>query len=131
MTREEVINKLESYKRIMSDLLKTISEAKGVDCFELDTEPFDMAIEFLSTESDKEELAIQYAQGYNDGFVDGLKRNRPKSGEWIRDGSMIECSVCECRMPKELQGVTGAILNLQTEYCPNCGSRMKEAEDEE
>ena len=81
MTREEVINKLELYKRIMSDLLKTISEAKGVDCFELDTEPFDVAIEVLTTESDKEELAIQYAQGYNDGFMEGLKAFRAKMTE--------------------------------------------------
>ena len=63
--------------------------------------------------------------------MEEIKHNRPKSGEWIRDGSMIECSLCECRMPKELKGVTGAILDLQTEYCPNCGARMKEAEDEE
>ena len=78
MTREEVINKLNKYKQIMSDLLKTISEAKGVDCFELDTEPFDVAIKVLSTESDKEELAIQYAQGYNDGFMEGLKMSEGK-----------------------------------------------------
>lgn len=85
-----------------------------------------MAIHIQDIQTDNsEEMALQYAQGYNDGFMEGIKHNRPKSGEWIRDGSMIECSMCGCRMPKELQGMTGAILDLQTEYCPNCGAKME------
>jgi hypothetical protein len=118
MKKEDAIHILTAMKK--SYLSLGIPDPEAVEALEL-------AINAVKAEP-CEDMALQYAKGYNDGFMEGIKHNRPKSGEWIRDGSMIECSVCECRMPKELQGVTGAILDLQTEYCPNCGAKMEEEE---
>lgn len=118
MKKEDAIHILTAMKKSYLSLGIPDPEAVGA---------LDMAIKAIQADN-SEEMALQYAKGYNDGFMEGIKHNRPKSGEWIRDGSMIECSLCECRMPKELQGVTGAILDLQTEYCPNCGAKMEEEE---
>ena len=118
MKKDDVLNILTAMKK--SYLSLGIPDPEAV-------EALDMAIKAIQTDN-SEDMALQYANGYNDGFMDGIKHNRPNSGEWIRDGSLIECSLCECRMPKELQGVTGAILDLQTEYCPNCGAKMEDKE---
>jgi len=77
MNKEEAIQKLEKYKKVMNDLLTIITESTGLNCFEFDIEPFDMAIEALRAEDD-EKMALQYAQGYNDGFMEGLKMSEGK-----------------------------------------------------
>lgn len=50
MTNKEAIEKLELYKSVMSDLIKVIAESKGLNCFDFDMEPFDIAIESLKLE---------------------------------------------------------------------------------
>jgi hypothetical protein len=72
MNKEEAIQKLEKYKKVMNDLLTIITESTGLNCFEFDIEPFDMSIEALRAEDD-EKMALQYAEGYKDGFLEGMK----------------------------------------------------------
>lgn len=71
MTKTEAIQKLEMYKGVISDLINIIAESKGLNCFEFDTEPFDIAIEALKNGDVSEKAALSYAEGYSDGFLHG------------------------------------------------------------
>ena len=53
-----------------------------------------------------------------------------KQGEWIDMGDFEQCSVCKGTHLKEFQSYYGKTTWIKTPYCPNCGARMKGADDE-
>jgi hypothetical protein len=55
--------------------------------------------------------------------------DRPQ-GEWIDMGDFEQCSVCKGTRLKEFQSYYGKTTWVKTPYCPNCGARMKGADDE-
>ena len=55
--------------------------------------------------------------------------DRPQ-GEWIDMGDFEQCSVCKGTHLKEFQSYYGKTTWIKTSYCPNCGCRMKGADDE-
>lgn len=57
------------------------------------------------------------------------KADRP-SGEWIDMGDFEQCSVCKGTHLKEIQTYYGKATWIKTPYCPNCGAKMKGADDE-
>ena len=54
----------------------------------------------------------------------------PKRGEWIDMSDFEQCSVCKGTHLKEFQSYYGKTTWVKTPYCPNCGARMKGADDE-
>lgn len=48
-------------------------------------------------------------------------------GEWIDKGGYAICSNCRAHSEAQYDGVP---VPLKTRYCPNCGCRMKGADDE-
>ena len=54
----------------------------------------------------------------------------PKRGEWIDMGDFEQCSVCKGTHLKEFQSYYGKTTWIKTPYCPNCGAKMKGADDE-
>ena len=57
------------------------------------------------------------------------KADRPQ-GEWIDMGDFEKCSVCKATHLKEFQSYYGKVTWIKTPYCPQCGARMKGADDE-
>jgi len=55
--------------------------------------------------------------------------DRPQ-GEWIDMGDFEKCSVCKATHLKEFQSYYGKVTWIKTPYCPQCGARMKGADDE-
>ena len=53
--------------------------------------------------------------------------DRPQ-GEWINKGDYAECSNCGADSGTQFDGVEP--IPLTTKFCPNCGVRMKGADDE-
>lgn len=51
--------------------------------------------------------------------IEAIPAVEPKQGEWIDDGFCLTCSECGIHF-------IGGDLN----FCPNCGARMKGADDE-
>lgn len=77
---------------------------------------------------DKEELikALQYDRDqYTKGYTDALKQVE-KQGEWITDKytEAVYCSVCNGIAPVDCEKERF----FQSDYCPECGSKMKGAE---
>ena len=68
MTKEDAIHILKAMKK--SYLSLGIPDPEAVEALE-------MAIQAIQTDN-SEELAIQYAKGYNDGFMEGLKMSEDK-----------------------------------------------------
>lgn len=60
-----------------------------------------------------------YADGFIDGYKQGLKDTEPKTGKWInktvRGENVPCCSVCGLD--------TGTLYKYN--YCPNCGVQME------
>lgn len=54
--------------------------------------------------------------------------DRPQ-GEWVDMGDFEQCSVCKGTRLKEFQSYYGKTTWVKTPYCPNCGARMKGADD--
>lgn len=46
-----------------------------------------------------------------------------RTGEWIDKGEYAECSMCGAHSGTQFDGVEP--IPLKTDYCPNCGARMK------
>ena len=55
--------------------------------------------------------------------------DRPQ-GEWIVSDKDSVCSVCKATHLKEFQSYYGKVIWIKTPYCPQCGARMKGADDE-
>lgn len=54
-----------------------------------------------------------------------LEAQLPKEGEWIGVNPMVDteqCSICGWNIPTD---------EFESNYCPNCGAKMKGANDEE
>lgn len=51
--------------------------------------------------------------------------DKPK-GEWIEEGEYAECSMCGAHSGTQFDGVEP--IPLKTNFCPNCGARMKGGE---
>lgn len=47
----------------------------------------------------------------------------PKQGEWIDKGEYAECSICGGCSGTQFDGVEP--IPLETNFCPNCGARMR------
>ena len=62
--------------------------------------------------------------------IDEAPTIQPKRGEWIDMGDFEQCSVCKGTHLKEFQSYYGKTTWVKTPYCPNCGARMKGADDE-
>ena len=76
-----------------------------------------------------------YSEDFIKGFECGAKRQFEadrKEGEWIEDGYYdylhYVCSNCGQECGVQNNGV--ATEPLCTNYCPNCGAKMKGADDE-
>ena len=54
----------------------------------------------------------------------------PERGEWIDMGDFEQCSACKGTHLKEFQTYYGKATWIKTDFCPNCGARMKGADDE-
>ena len=67
----------------------------------------------------------EYERGYKDG-----QESAERKGEWIDIGDFEQCSVCKGTHLKEFQSYYGKTTWIKTPYCPNCGARMKGADDE-
>ena len=51
-----------------------------------------------------------------------------RTGEWIDKGEYAECSMCGAHSGTQFDGVEP--IPLKTNFCPNCGAKMKGADDE-
>ena len=89
-------------------------------------EPQKTLAEALAPYTNREELmmADAEARGYAEGFKEGLEADRPQ-GEWIEveedwrhQIEFWKCSECDF-----------AVSSMYN-YCPDCGARMKGADDE-
>ena len=71
-----------------------------------------------------EEISAMFAETlYNAGY------RKQKDGEWIKVMNHRECSECHYRAPyKKIKA--GYHLQDLTRLCPNCGAKMKGAENE-
>ena len=56
-----------------------------------------------------------------DMAIEALSAER--TGEWIDKGEYAECSMCGAHSGTQFDGVEP--IPLKTNYCPNCGARMK------
>lgn len=77
---------------------------------------------------------IKYAQAVDDLIDNAPTAERP-TGEWIytdiedkRKGYGGYCSICKCNMPIFMEDWKHKYC--ETSYCPNCGAKMKEGEEE-
>ena len=62
------------------------------------------------------------------GCVKNLPSADRPQGEWINKGDYAECSNCGADSGTQFDGVES--IPLTTKFCPNCGARMKGADDE-
>lgn len=54
---------------------------------------------------------------------------QPKMGQWIKHSTYYDCSLCGCIAP--CTEMVDRILWKLTNYCPDCGAKMQEAENDE
>jgi hypothetical protein len=60
-----------------------------------------------------------------------LEDNQPKQGEWIiNDTGDTECSVCGKTENRFIYGTENWYGIGESRFCPNCGTKMKGADDE-
>ena len=84
------------------EAIKILKAIRAYECYpksasEETKEALDMAIEALSSDAEQ--------------------------GEWIEEGEYAECSMCGAHSGTQFDGVEP--IPLKTNYCPNCGARMK------
>ena len=84
-----------------------------------------------------EELPNAYngwSDAYDKAYIIGALEELPSAdrpqGEWINMGDFEKCSVCKATRLKEFQSYYGKVTWIKTPYCPQCGARMKGADDE-
>ena len=84
-----------------------------------------------------EELPNAYngwSDAYDKAYIIGTLEEVPSAdrpqGEWIDMGDFEKCSVCKGTRLKEFQSYYGKVTWIKTPYCPQCGARMKGADDE-
>ena len=58
MNKKEAINKLILYKHVLSEIIESVADLEGIQCFNFDTEPFDTAIINIKMNADIKELKI-------------------------------------------------------------------------
>lgn len=79
----------------------------------------------------RNELQKFYGTGYNDGYSKGYEdgcADRPQ-GEWIPDpDGGFWCSNCRAEEDEFIYGTGMRYVNGESEFCPNCGAKMKGAE---
>ena len=134
MTREEAIEILKQFKKCLSDV---VFDEKG-------SEAWQMAIKALSQEPCDDAIsredaikALQKVACYSAairarmiGTIEDLPPVTHKSGKWIEkdgwDGDVYyECSVCG----EPFCLIDGTPTDNMYNYCPNCGARMRGAEN--
>ena len=73
-----------------------------------------------------------FETGWNEALscINVLPSAQPRTGEWIDMGDFERCSFCNGTHLKEIQTFYGKATWIKTPYCPNCGARMKGADDE-
>ena len=60
-----------------------------------------------------------------------LAKKFPKRGEWIEDRTEIVCSKCHARFSDEIIFMNRNMEGEALKYCPNCGAKMMEVQDEQ
>ena len=75
-------------------------------------------------------VSAQYASMAINAVRSVPSADRPQ-GEWINMGDFEKCSVCKATRLKEFQSYYGKVTWIKTPYCPQCGARMKGADDED
>lgn len=68
-------------------------------------------------------------KGYDDR-LDECPLEEVKHGRWIDMGDFEQCSVCYGTRLKEVQSCYGKMIWLRTPYCPECGAKMDEVEND-
>ena len=73
------------------------------------------------------EVYNEDSDGYNyaeaiDMAIEALQAEAAQ-GEWIEEGEYAECSMCGAHSGTQFDGVEP--IPLKTNYCPNCGAKMK------
>ena len=61
------------------------------------------------------------------GYIEHQPTIEPKSGEWIEQEDCWQCSECGSEYVLE---VDVKPIDEKMHYCPNCGARMKGADDD-
>ena len=83
-------------------------------------------IEELKRDWDK---ALARATEYEAKAIE-LEAKLPKDGEWIDMGDFEMCSVCKIAQRKKYRQYHGGFMWVRTDFCGNCGSRMRKGEQE-
>ena len=128
MTLDEAIKHCKEKTEHLRDGVRTcksMTVAEQADCLECANEHEQLA-EWL--EDYKRLLGEKsYAMGYQDGLEDGLMDMRPQ-GKWIDEDNgcfnFKKCSVCN-EAAEWLDGGSQLLSN----FCSNCGARMKGGEE--
>lgn len=88
----------------------------------IDADALKRKIQKVATEAWKMKLNASIEKTFNQcmDYIDSAPTIEPKQGEWIDNGFCHACSIC---------GKQGVGIELYN-YCPNCGARMKGADNE-
>lgn len=73
------------------------------------------------------DIGADLQRAFDEGYEKG-KADRPQ-GEWRDMGDFEKCSVCKATHLKEFQSYYGKVIWIKTPYCPQCGAKMKGAEE--
>lgn len=91
------------------------------------------------TIQEKQAESEKYQKAFDDGYANGYMQARfdyeqePKTGHWIKYGiprcgeQHYKCTLCEYYINF---GQWGELYTKEFKYCPNCGARMRGAENE-
>lgn len=67
----------------------------------------------------------EYADGFIDGYKQGLKDAEPKTGRWVFERLYHEADECIC---SECGQLMTTAHGKRMRFCPNCGVKMKVTE---